>query len=127
MRCVAKGSGRLSEGAKKTAPHSLAIAESRLTSNFLDRQPTLLQHKPGGLETQVFNCLCRRKAGLSAEHSTKLPRAQSGGVGQLLNRQRFAKVLLCEGQRNLNAIGFGVELQHCGMLLLAASAAMMDD
>jgi len=59
MRCVAKVSGRLTEGAKETAPHSLAIAESRLASNFLDWQPTLLQHEPGGLETQVSNCLCR--------------------------------------------------------------------
>src|SRR6266850_1113513 len=48
-------------------------------------------------------------------------------VGQQLNRQRFAKVLLCEGQRNLNAIGFGIELQHCGMLRLTAGATMMHD
>jgi hypothetical protein len=27
----------------------------------------------------------------------------------------------------LNAIGFGIELQHCGVLRLTASAAMMDD
>ncbi len=59
MRCVAKGSGRLTEGTKETASHSLSIAESRLASNFLDWQPTLLEHEPGGLEAQVFNCLCR--------------------------------------------------------------------
>src|SRR3984893_14778723 len=75
MRCVAKGLGRGTKGTTETAPHSLTIAESRLASNFLDRQPALLQHEPGGLETQVFNCLCRRKAGFSAEHSTKLSRA----------------------------------------------------
>jgi hypothetical protein len=56
---VAKGLGRGPEGAKKTAPHSLTIAKSRLASNFLDWQPPLLEHEPGGLEAQVFNCLCR--------------------------------------------------------------------
>ena len=50
MRCVAKGLGRGTEGTKETAPHSLAIAESRLASNFLDWQPALLEHEPGGLE-----------------------------------------------------------------------------
>jgi hypothetical protein len=75
MRCVAKDLGRGTEGTKETAPHSLAIAESRLASNFLDWQPALLEHEPGRLEAQVFNCLCRRKAGLCPEHSTKLSRA----------------------------------------------------
>ena len=59
MRRVAKGLGRGPEGTKETAPHSLTIAESRLASNFLDWQPALLEHEPGGLEAQVFNCLCR--------------------------------------------------------------------
>src|SRR6266436_6715973 len=104
VRRIAKGLGRGPEGTKETAPHSLAIAESRLASNFLDRQPALLEHEPGGLEAQVFNCLCRREAGLCPEHATKLSRAQSGSVGQQLDRQRFAEVLLCKGQRNLNAI-----------------------
>src|SRR5882762_1438500 len=75
MRCVAQGLGRGTEGTKETAPHSLTIAESRLASNFLDWQPGLLEHEPGGLDAQVFNCLCRRKAGLCPEHSTKLSRA----------------------------------------------------
>src|SRR5258705_11045899 len=75
MGCVAKGLGRGTEGTKETAPHSLAIAEPRLASNFLDCQPALLEHEPGGLEAEVFNCLCRRKAGLCPEHSTKLARA----------------------------------------------------
>jgi hypothetical protein len=35
----------------------------------------LLKHEPGGLKAQVFNCLCRREAGLRPEHSTKLSRA----------------------------------------------------
>src|ERR1700704_2077104 len=74
VRGVAKGLGRGPEGTKKTPPHSLAIAESRLASNFLDWQPALLEHEPGGLDAQVFNCLCRRKAGLCPEHSTKLSR-----------------------------------------------------
>src|SRR5467141_3527536 len=59
MRCVAKGLGRGTEGTKETAPHSLTIAESRLAGNFLDWQRALLEHEPGGLEAQVFNCLCR--------------------------------------------------------------------
>jgi hypothetical protein len=75
MRCVAKGLGRGTEGAKETAPHSFTIAESRLASNFLDWQSALLEHEPGRLEPQVFNCLCRREAGLRPEHSTKLSRA----------------------------------------------------
>src|SRR5258707_2280515 len=75
MRCVAKGLGRSTEGTKETAPHSLTIAVSRLASNFLDWQSALLEHEPGGLEAQVFNCLRRRKAGLCPEHSTKLSRA----------------------------------------------------
>src|SRR5260221_13494453 len=45
MCCVAKGLGRSTEGTKETAPHSLAIAESRLASNFLDWQPALLEHE----------------------------------------------------------------------------------
>ena len=44
MRCVAKRLGRGTEGAKETASHSLAIAESRLASNFLDWQPALFEH-----------------------------------------------------------------------------------
>src|SRR5258706_15914818 len=127
MRCVAKVLGRSTEGTTETAPHSFTIAESRFAGNFLDWQPALLEHEPGGLEAQVFNCLCRREAGFCPEHSTELSRAESGSVGQQLDRQRFAKVLLCESQRNLNAIGFGIELQHCGMLRLTASAAMMND
>src|SRR5258708_38467033 len=75
MRCVAQGLGRGIEGTKETAPHSLTIAESRLASNFLDWQPALLEHEPGGLDAQVFNCLCRRKTGLCPEHATKLSRA----------------------------------------------------
>ena len=69
-RCVAKGSGRCTVSTKKTASHSLTIAEARLASNFLDWQPALLEHEPGGLEPQVFNCFRRRKAGLFSEHST---------------------------------------------------------
>src|ERR1700745_3633053 len=75
VRRVAKGLGRGTEGSKETAPHSLTIAESGLASNFLDRQPALLEHKPGGFDAQVFNCLSRRKAGLGPEHPTKLSRA----------------------------------------------------
>src|SRR5258707_8576399 len=75
VRRVAKGLGRGPEDTKETAPHSLAIAESRLASDFLDWQPALLEHEPGRLEAQFFNCLCRRKACLRPEHSTKLSRA----------------------------------------------------
>src|SRR5260370_39873465 len=46
MRRVAKGLGRGTEGTKETAPHSLAISESRLASDFLDWQPALLDHQP---------------------------------------------------------------------------------
>src|SRR5258708_26504812 len=98
IRCVAKGLGRGTEGTKKTAPHSLTIAESRLASNFLDWQPALPEPEPCGLKAQVFNSPCRRKAGLYPEHSTKFSRAYSGCVGQQLNRQRFANVLLFRGQ-----------------------------
>ena len=71
MSCVAKGLGRGTEGATETAPHSLTITEAGLASNFLDWQPTLLEHEPGDLEAEILNRLCRRKAGLCPEHSTK--------------------------------------------------------
>ena len=47
---VAKGLGRGPEGTKETASHSLTVAKSRLASNFLDWQPPLLKHEPGGFE-----------------------------------------------------------------------------
>ena len=71
MSCVAKGLGRGTEGATETAPHSLTITEAGLASNFLDWQPALLEHEPGDLEAEILNRLCRRKAGLCPEHSTK--------------------------------------------------------
>src|SRR5260370_3735852 len=95
MRCVAKDLGRGTEGTKETAPHSLAISESRLASDFLDWQPALLEHEPGRLEAQVFNCFCRREAGLRPEHSTKLSRAYPASVGHQLHRPCLAHVLLC--------------------------------
>jgi hypothetical protein len=60
-------------------------------------------------------------------HWSTLKTVYSRSVGQQINRQWFAKVLLCEGERNLDAIGFCIELQHRGMLRLTAGAAMMDD
>jgi hypothetical protein len=37
------------ESAKKTAPHPLTIAESRVAGNFLNWQAASLKHEPGGL------------------------------------------------------------------------------
>jgi len=44
---------RLSEGAEEGAAHAVAIGETRLPSDDVDRMAALLHHQPGGLDSQV--------------------------------------------------------------------------
>ncbi len=47
--------------------------------------------------------------------------------GELPNRQRRSEIALRIGQCALDTVGFGLQLQQCGELRLAAGAAVIND
>jgi len=58
----------------------------------------LLHHQAGGLDAKVLDRLGRRLAGLGAERTAELTRAQVRRVGKLFNRQLRGEIALCIGQ-----------------------------
>src|SRR5258707_11384874 len=66
---------RLSKGAQEGAAHAVAIGETRLPGDDVDRMAALLHHQAGGLDAKVLDRLGRRLAGLGAERTAELTRA----------------------------------------------------
>ena len=64
----------LSEGAQEGAAHAVAIGETRLAGDDVDRMAALLHHQAGGLDVQVLDRLGRRLPGLGAERTAELTR-----------------------------------------------------
>src|SRR5919106_3480443 len=65
----------LSEGAQEGAAHAVAIGETRLPGDDVDRMAALLHQQPGGLDAQFLDRLGRRLASLGAEGTAELARA----------------------------------------------------
>ena len=127
MGGAAYGLRRLSKGAQEASAHPLAVAKAGFLSDSLDRQPSLLEHMSGGLETKILDGAGRRLAGFRAKHPGELPRAEPRRVSELLHRQRLSKVLSGKGERVLDAVGFRVEFEHRRVLRLSAGASMMNE
>ena len=89
--------------------------------------PALLDHQPRRLEPKPLDGLGRRLPRFEREHAAELAGAQVNGLGQFLDRQRAAQVLARIVQRILDAVRFRREVQHFGMLRLAARAALVHD
>ena len=127
MGGAAYGLRRLSKGAQEASAHPLTVAKAGFLSDSLDRQPSLLEHKSGGLETKILDGAGWRLAGFRAEHAGKLPRAEPRRLRELFNGQGLSKVLSGKGERVLDAVGFRVEPKHRRVLRLSAGASMMND
>src|SRR5580700_8234873 len=83
---------RLTEGAQEGAAHALAVGETRLGGDDVDRVPALLHHQPRGFDAKMLDRLGGRLAGLGAEGAAELPRAEMSGIRELLDGQRQVKV-----------------------------------
>src|SRR5258707_8258072 len=118
---------RLSEGAQEGAAHAVAIGKTRLPGDDVDRMAALLHHHASSFDAQVLDRLGRRLAGLGAERTAELTRAQMRCVSKLLNRQRRSEISLRICQCALDTVGFGLQIQQCRELRLAAGAAMIND
>jgi hypothetical protein len=77
---VAKTAGCASGLLLGHSAHPLMVAKAGFLSNFLDRQPSLLEHVSGGLKTKILDGAGRRLTGLCAKQPGKLPRAEGRGV-----------------------------------------------
>ena len=66
---------RLSKGAQEGAAHAVAIDETRLPGDDVDRVAALLHHQAGGLDAKVLDRLGGRLAGLGAKRTAELTRA----------------------------------------------------
>ena len=86
MGGVAYGLRRLSKDAQEASAHSLTFAEAGFLGDFLDRQPSLLEHISGGLKTKILDGAGRRLTGLCAKYPGKLPRAEPRCLRELLHR-----------------------------------------
>lgn len=118
--------GRLPEGAQERAPHPIAVGESCLIGNDVDRMPTALHHYPRGLDTQVFDRLGRRLASFSVEHAAELPGAQMRSDRQLLDRQRLVQISFGVSQGGLDAVRFRFEIEQGRELRLSAGATVVE-
>ena len=127
MGGVAYGLRRLSKGAQEASAHPLTVAKAGFLGDFLDWQPSLLEHISGRLKTKILDGAGRRLTGFRAKHPGKLPRAEPRRVCELLHRERLSKVVPGKGERVLDAVGFRVELEHRRVLRLSAGASMMND
>ena len=83
---------RLSGDAQEGAAHTVAIGETRLPSDDVDRMAGLLHHQPGGLDPQVLDRLGRRLACLGAEGAAELARTEMSRFGELFNCQRRMEI-----------------------------------
>src|SRR5436190_12003779 len=83
---------RLAEDAQEGTAHAVALGETRLPSDDVDRMAALLHHQAGGLDAQILDSLGRRLTGLGAEGTAELPRAEMRRVGELHNRQRLVEI-----------------------------------
>src|SRR5712675_3698341 len=107
---------RLSKGAQEGAAHAVAIGETRLPGDDVDRMAALLHHQSSGLDAQILDRLGRRLAGLSAKGAAELTRAEVRDFGELPDSQRSVEMTFRVGQCILDTIGLGLELQQCGKL-----------
>ena len=55
MRGVAYGLRRLAVGAQEAAAHPFTVAEAGFACDFLDWQPTLLEHVPRGFKAEILD------------------------------------------------------------------------
>ena len=102
------GLRRLSKGAQETSANPLTVTKAGFLGDFLDRQPSLIEHISGGLKTKILDGAGRRLA----KHPGTLPRAEPRRLGELLHRQRLSKVVPGKGERVPDLIGFRVELRR---------------
>jgi uncharacterized oxidoreductase len=126
MGGVAYGLRRLSKGAQEASAHPLAVTKAGFLGDFLDRQPSLLEHISGRLKTKILDGAGRRLTGFCPKHPGKLPRAEPRRLRELLHRQRLSKVVPGKGERVLNAVGFRVDLKQRRVLRLSAGPSMMN-
>ena len=87
---------------------------------------TLLHHQARGFETQVLDRLGRRLAGLGVERAAELARTEMGGFGKFADRQFRGEIALRIGQRTLDTVRFGLQLQQRGELRLPAGTPVID-
>src|ERR1700730_1980172 len=73
MGGVAYGLRRLSKAAQEASAHPLAVTKAGFLGDFLDRQPSLLEHISGGLKTKVLDRAGRRLTGFCAKHPGAAP------------------------------------------------------
>ena len=81
----------------------------------------------GPFHPQVLDGLRRRLTCLGAEGTAELAWAKIGGLGELFDAESPSKVLFCENERVLDAVGPRVHLQEGRMLRLSAGAPLKDD
>jgi hypothetical protein len=92
MGGVAYGLRRLSKGAQEASAHPLTVAKAGFLGDFLDRQPSLLEHISCSLEAKILDGAGRRLTGFCAEHPGELPGAEPSGLRELLNGQGLSKL-----------------------------------
>jgi hypothetical protein len=85
-----------------------------------------LHAQPGGLDAQVLDRLSRRLAGLGAEGAAELARTEMRRGGERANRERLVEVAPGIGQRALDPVGFGLQLEQRRKLRLAAGPSVID-
>lgn len=125
-RVAPQGLRGLAEGAQERSSHAFGVNEARFGRDFVHRVAALLDQHASGLHAQALHRLRRGLPGFFAERATELTRAEMCGLGQFFNRQGGAQVATRKGQRILDAIGPGIQLEQHRMLGLPASTAVVD-
>jgi hypothetical protein len=118
---------RLAEAAQEGAAHALGIAEADLARDDFERLGAGLDAQPRRLGPEALDRLGRGLAGLGEKGAAELARAETGDLGETLDRELLVEMLAGEGERRPDTVGFRIEIEHGRELRLSARAAVIDD
>ena len=84
----------MAKEAKECATHAVAIGKTSIARHDIHGVTAFFEHDLGRLQPQPFDGLGGRLAGFLAKDAAELTRAKACRLGQFLDRQRIAEMLL---------------------------------
>jgi len=118
---------RLTVGPKKGTSHSVAISESCLLGDNVNRVVGVFHQRTSPLQAEVLDGLRRRLAGFGLKSAAKLAWRKMRDLGKVIDVQPTGKIAprICE--HGLNSIRLRLQLEKGRELRLPAGAAMVQD
>ena len=118
---------RLTVGPKKGTSHSVAISESCLLGDNVNRVVGVFHQRTSPLQAEVLDGLRRRLAGFGLKSAAELAWRKMRDLGKVIDVQPTGEIAPRVREHGLNSIRFRLQFEKGRELRLPAGAPMVQD